>query len=122
MPKLTLSIKREKAYPSQEKNKIVELGAIISDDTKFHDKKKTVANGRERAGWICRVFNAHEKHEMLILHKALVLPLLEYCSQPISLRTDKRIRELTEEFYEACRGSSKSKLLGKAAGSETSNS
>ena len=53
------------------KNKIVDLGVIISDDAKFHDQnKKVAANGRRTAGWFCRVFHTRGKHEMVILYKA----------------------------------------------------
>ena len=77
------------------KNKIVDLGVIISDDAKFHDQnKKAAANGRGRAGWICRVFNTRSKHEMLILYKALVLPLLEYCSPLWNPSGSGQIREI----------------------------
>ena len=75
----TLGIKREKAKPLPEKNEIFNLGVIISDYAKVDDQnKKSAANGRGRAGWICRVLNTRGKYEMFILYKTLVLPLLGY--------------------------------------------
>ena len=57
-----------------------DLGVFMSDDGKFHEQiMKSSLCGKKKAGWICRVFNTRNEREMLILYKALVLPLLEYC-------------------------------------------
>ena len=76
-------------------NKTIELGIIISYDAKLHDQnEKAAANGRGRAAWICRVFNTRGKHEILIIYKALFLPLLEYSSP---LQNPSALRQIREK-------------------------
>ena len=76
-------------------NYIVDLGVVMSHTAKFHcQNKKAAADGRSRAGWICRVFNTRVRCEMLTLYKVLVLHLLEYCCPLWSPTELGRIREL----------------------------
>ena len=54
-----------------------DLGIFRSDDGRFHEKIwKSSISGKKKAGRICRVFNARNRREILILYKALELPLL----------------------------------------------
>ena len=94
-PQVDFEYKTREGTTIDRKNYIVDLGVVMSDTAKFHGQnKKSAANGRGRAGWICRVFNTRGRCEMLTLYKVLVLPLLEYCSPLWSPTELGRIREL----------------------------
>ena len=60
----------------------VDLGVIVSSNAKFNENIiNIVKKADNRMRWIFRVFRTREPTAMLTLFRALVLPILEYCSQ-----------------------------------------
>ena len=67
----------------------------MSGSGKFTEQITAMAKkGRQTAGWLLRVFETRERKAMLILFKALVIPLVEYCCQLWSPGTIGLIRKL----------------------------
>lgn len=59
-----------------------DLGVEISDDATFERQINTIAmKARQTVGWVLRSFKTRNSSHLLILYKAMVLPILEYCSQ-----------------------------------------
>ncbi|MPC32331.1 hypothetical protein E2C01_025642 [Portunus trituberculatus] len=58
------------------------LGVKMSDDATFQQHISEAANkARRMVGWVLRTFKSRGKDVMLALWKALIQPILDYCSQ-----------------------------------------
>ena len=78
-----------------ENSETTDLGVIMTNTASFKDHIGLVAaKGRQRLGWILRVFMTRESAPLLTLYKALVLPILEYCCQLWCPTTIGMIRQL----------------------------
>ena len=57
-----------------------DLGVIMSTTIKFDEQLVAmVKKARQMTGWVLRVFETRSVKPMLILFKAMIIPLLEYC-------------------------------------------
>ena len=67
--------------PITIKAEIKDLGVLMSDTCLF-DKQigKVIEKGNNIMSWILRTFKTRLRNPMLLLFKALVLPIIEYCS------------------------------------------
>ena len=72
----------ETGLPINKPDNVRDLGVIMGDEATFaaHIEGMT-AKARRQAGWILRTFSARDKLTMMTLYKALVRPIVEYCSQ-----------------------------------------
>lgn len=62
--------------------KLRDLGVTMSNDASFTAHIQEIARlARNQMGWILRIFATREERPMLILFKALIIPILEYCCQ-----------------------------------------
>ena len=78
-----------------QKPRTCDLGVVVSDSANFDDQVNNLATkGRQRIGWILRVFKTRERTPMLVLYRSLVLPILEYCCQLWSPTKIGMIRQL----------------------------
>lgn len=88
--------------PIAEKESVTDLGVLMSNTASFKEQVSEVATrGRQRMGWICRVFATRDKLPMMTLYRALVLPILEYCCQlwhPVVLGDVRRIEAVQRTF------------------------
>ena len=58
------------------------LGVNLSQDAIFKlHISNTTNKAKQMAGWVFRIFKSRDKHLMITLWKALVQPVLDYCSQ-----------------------------------------
>ena len=68
--------------PIEEKQFLVDLGVIMSNDGSFtryiHEK---VAKVKSKIAWVLRTFKSREQHLMMTLWKQLILSDHDYCSQ-----------------------------------------
>ena len=65
-----------------EKMHVTDLGVLMANTAHFSQQISDMANrGRQRVGWILRVFKTRDPMPMLTLYRALVLPIVEYCCQ-----------------------------------------
>ena len=59
-----------------------DLGVIMSDSAKHNDNIMNIINrAKHRLRWMLRVFSTREEGPMMTLYRALVMPIIEYCSQ-----------------------------------------
>ena len=66
----------------EPKSDVIDLGVHMANSGSFKKNiEELVKKAKERLGWIFRVFVTREAKPMLTLYRALVLPILEYCSQ-----------------------------------------
>lgn len=71
------------------------LGVHMNDDATFHHHiKETTTKARRMVGWVLRTFRSREQEVMLALWKALIQPVLDYCSQLWSPHKKAEIQEL----------------------------
>ena len=62
-------------------DRVVDLGVVMENNAKFNAEIRSIAEkGKRTAGWILRVFSTRRERPMIVLFKALVLSLVEYCS------------------------------------------
>ncbi|KAG0725497.1 putative RNA-directed DNA polymerase from transposon X-element [Chionoecetes opilio] len=84
------------------------LGVYLSGDGSFsHHITETVRKARGMAGWVMRTFASREPEVMLTLWKALVQPLLDYCSQlwsPHKKADIQRLEAVQRSFTKHIRG------------------
>ncbi|XP_076043755.1 uncharacterized protein LOC143026859 [Oratosquilla oratoria] len=65
-----------------QQTSVRDLGLILSDDATFDQHiEKTVSKCRQRMGYILRTFHTREPETLLTLWKALVIPIIDHCSQ-----------------------------------------
>ena len=83
-------------------NDVRDLGITMGANGNFEAHvSDSVLKGSQMAGRILRTFQTRETAPMMILYKALVLPLLEYCCQiwsPKKLGLIKRIESVQRHF------------------------
>ena len=66
----------------QCKSSVKDLGVTFTSDAKFNEHiSNTVISAGLKCGWILRTFKTRESFPLLVLWKALVMPILDYCSQ-----------------------------------------
>lgn len=71
------------------------LGVHVNNDATFqHHIKETTSKARRMVGWVLRTFRSREQEVMLALWKALIQPVLDYCSQLWSPHKKGDIQEL----------------------------
>ena len=72
-----------------------DLGVLMSDTGRFPEHiSEMLEKAKRTVGWILRVFSARDLKTMLTLFRALVLPVVEYCSQLWSPCTIGVIRQM----------------------------
>ena len=103
------------AYLANEESEIIEkehlrdMDVTMSNNVPFQNHISNIArSNRMKLGWILRTFQTRDRTAMLTLWKALVIPILDYCSQLWSpwAKTDIRSiesvqRALTHSITEA---------------------
>lgn len=58
------------------------LGVSLSEDCSFHHHiAATVNKAKSMAGWVLRTFTSRDQELMLTVWRALIQPILDYCSQ-----------------------------------------
>ena len=68
--------------PIQEKESLRDLGVTMSNTATFAEHiNNTCQKARDMCSWILRTFKSRAPGPMKTLWKALVLPILDYCSQ-----------------------------------------
>lgn len=68
--------------PIERKSAVKDLGVVVSDSGEFGEQiNQMVTRAKKKLGWVLRSFETRQREHMLTLYKALILPLLEYCSQ-----------------------------------------
>ena len=66
----------------EAKKEVKDLGVLMTDSADFDVQIcKVVKQAKGKMGWILRIFATREQQAMLSLYRALVMPILEYCSQ-----------------------------------------
>ena len=72
----------EDGSPVMKTTELKDLGVVMDGDASFDIHIQTmITKARRQAGWILRAFRTRDQVNMMILLKATVLPILEYCSQ-----------------------------------------
>ena len=81
--------------PISTRDTVTDLGVVMSESLNFEDHIREVSKkGRQRVGWILRVFQTREREALMTLYRSLVLPILEYCCQLWSPHTVGMMRML----------------------------
>ena len=81
--------------PIEEKERLRDLGVIISNDLTFNAQIDTTVNSASAmAGWALRTFRRRGKNLMLTILRSLIQPRLDYCSQLWSPRDQASINRL----------------------------
>ena len=91
------------------------LGVHLNEDANYkHHIRMTVSKAKQMAGWALRTFRSRDRETMITLWKALIQPVLDYCSQLWSPHKKGDIQELesTQVFYQANRWYAGPHLLG----------
>ena len=95
------TIKQSTAYTSsggttiQSTKHVRDLGVTLSDDATFTEHiTRTAKSASLMCGWILRTFKTRERLPLITLWKALVSPVLDYCSQLWSPSTPGLIQSL----------------------------
>lgn len=84
------------------KLQVRDLGVTVSSSGRFDLHIESVATkGRRQAGWLLRSFATRERMPMLVLYKAVLLPLMEYCCQlwsPTKLGMIRKLEAIQRTF------------------------
>ena len=87
---------------------VQDLGVLMDNTGRFDAQIRSAAQkGRRNAGWILRVFATRQERPMLILYKALVLSMVEYCSalwSPQKLGLVREVEAVQREFTKKISG------------------
>ena len=96
------------ARPIDTKESVTDLGILMSDSLKFDNHiREVAAKGRQRVGWMLRVFQTRERRPLMTLYRSLVLPILEYCCQlwsPHSVGMMRKLEAVQRTFTYRIRG------------------
>ena len=88
--------------PIHEREEVTDLGVVMTNSANFVSQVAEVASrGRQRVGWIFRVFKTRERAPIMTLYRALVLPILEYCCQlwhPQALGLVRQVEAVQRSF------------------------
>ena len=88
--------------PINRRESVTDLGILMSDSLKFDEHiQEVAARGRQRVGWMLRVFQTRERGALMTLYRSLVLPILEYCCQlwsPHSLGMTRKLEAVQRTF------------------------
>ena len=91
-----------------EKDHVKDLGVTMSSDFSFNEHINRICrSARNMCSWIMRTFKSRSSDLMLTTWKALVLPILDYCSQlwsPIKKGLIQKIEEIQKSFTRKIRG------------------
>ena len=83
-------------------DQVRDLGVTMNCEATFSAHiEKIVAKARKQAGWILRTFTGRDRITMTTLYKALVQPILEYCSQlwsPSQICLIRKIESVQRNF------------------------
>ena len=92
----------------EAKTEVTDLGVLMSSNADFKSHiEHIIKKAKERMSWIFRVFLTREPEPMLTLYRALVLPILEYCSQlwhPVQLGVSRNLEAIQRSFTSRLRG------------------
>ena len=92
----------------EAKTEVTDLGVLMSSSANFRSQiDQIIKKAKERLSWIFRVFLTREPKPMLTLYRALVLPILEYCSQlwhPVQLGVSRSLEAVQRSFTSRLRG------------------
>ena len=92
----------------EAKSEVMDLGVIMSSSANFKAQvDQIIKKAKERLSWIFRVFLTRDPKPMLTLYRALVLPILEYCSQlwhPVQLGISRSLEAVQRSFTSRLRG------------------
>ena len=84
------------------KNNVKDLGVIMSDNCMFTEQiNLVIEKAKNLTSWIFRAFSTRNFNAMITLYKALVIPVLEYCSVlwcPTSPGLIQRLEEIQWSF------------------------
>ena len=73
------------------KNNVKDLGVMMSDNCMFTEQiNNVIEKAKNLTSWIFRAFSTRNVKTILTLYKALVIPVLEYCS--VNPRPHTKIR------------------------------
>ena len=78
------------------------LGVHLNEDANYkHHIRMTVSKAKQMAGWALRTFRSRDRETMITLWKALIQPVLDYCSQLWSPHKQGDIQELesTQRYF-----------------------
>ena len=91
------------------KNNVKDLGVIMSDNCMFTEQiNLVIEKAKNLTSWIFRAFSTRNFNAMITLYKALVIPVLEYCSVlwcPTSPGLIQRLEEIQWSFLRKIAGS-----------------
>ena len=91
------------------KNSVKDLGVMMSDNCMFTEQiNNVIEKAKNLASWIFRAFSTRNFKAMLTLYKALVIPILEYCSVlwcPTTPGLIQRLEEIQWSFLRKIAGS-----------------
>ena len=74
--------KTERGLDIAQKESVRDLGVLVQNNARFVEHiATTVRKCHRQIGWVLRTFQTREPLPMLILYKALVVPIAEYCCQ-----------------------------------------
>ena len=97
-----LEFKTETGLTINKPNNVKDLGVTMDNDGSFTTHiEEIAAKAKQQAGWILRTFSARDQLTMMTLYKALVRPILEYCSQlwsPTTLGLIRKIESVQRKF------------------------
>ncbi|XP_076058674.1 uncharacterized protein LOC143035694 [Oratosquilla oratoria] len=80
---------------NEEKFEVFRYGTNYGNDATFqHHIMQTVKRAREMASWVLKTFSSRKVQVMLTLWKALIQPILDYCSQLWSPHKRRDIQNL----------------------------
>ena len=89
---------------------VSDLGITMSSTGNFERHISDICvKGSQMTGWILRTFKIRDPHPMMVLFKALVLPILEYCCQiwsPNKLFQIRSIESVQRHFTKKLTGTS----------------
>ena len=110
------NIKEQTHYTSpsgkviENKDVVKDLGIFMSNDCLFAYQINSAIEKAKSISWILRTFSSRSSHVMLTLYKALVIPILEYCSvlwSPNTVGLIQRIEEIQKSFFKKIKGVNK---------------
>ena len=79
-----------------------DLGVTMTNDAAFKQHIHAICQqAKKQVGWILRCFTCRSEYSMIILFKAMILPILEYCSQlwcPMNAGDIRKIENILRNY------------------------
>ena len=92
----------------EAKSEVIDLGVLMSRSESFkRHVQDIIKKAKERLSWIFMVFLTRDPKPILILYRALVLPIFEYCSQlwhPVQLGISRSLEAVQRSFASRLKG------------------